>query len=155
MSCRLLITEPTGEERTMELRQGPLTLGRSEANALSYPDERALSRKHAVFEQAGGRWTVQDLKSRNGTFVNGKKLVDRYVLSDGDEIRIATLRLVYNQEEPATGDVTFESGDNLGLNSTSQVTRLDTILAQSLQALIEVDPIVKTNIPDFKIEPVY
>ena len=35
-----------------------------------------VSRRHAEFRLANGRWTVTDAKSRFGTFVNGQKLTD-------------------------------------------------------------------------------
>lgn len=57
--------------------------------------EEMVSRRHARVEMHGGVVTIQDLRSTNGTFVNGEK-VQRAVLSEGDRVLIGTsiLKLV-------------------------------------------------------------
>ncbi|MCK5551551.1 MAG: FHA domain-containing protein [Deltaproteobacteria bacterium] len=50
-------------------------------------DDSSVSREHAIIERRDGRFVLEDLKSTNGTFVNGE-FVDVYVLNHGDKIRI-------------------------------------------------------------------
>lgn len=58
--------------------------------------ERGVSRQHAVLYQSGSRFYVEDLSSRNGTFVNGQRLepFQARPVDHGDEIRLGTLPLV-------------------------------------------------------------
>lgn len=57
-------------------------------------DDVTVSRKHAVFRRSGGTFSVQDVGSLNGTYVN-RDLVDEAVLSTGDEVQIGKFRLVF------------------------------------------------------------
>jgi len=77
----------------LELRCGPqpLVIGRNERCALLLPaDADKVSRQHARFSSLAGRWSLADLKSRWGTFLNGKRLVpgEPLQLVEGDLIRI-------------------------------------------------------------------
>jgi DNA-binding NtrC family response regulator len=59
--------------RAMALEEDGVVLGRQEGSDFVLPDER-VSREHARFRFEKGRWTVSDLSSRNGTFVDGVKV---------------------------------------------------------------------------------
>jgi pSer/pThr/pTyr-binding forkhead associated (FHA) protein len=54
-----------------------------------------VSRIHLVFERIGDGWTVRDLDSTNGTFVNGRRLSSERPVRPGDEIRLGETRLVF------------------------------------------------------------
>jgi len=58
--------------------------------------ERGVSRQHAILYQSGNQFYVEDLSSRNGTFVNGQRLepFQAHPVDHGDEIRLGTLPLV-------------------------------------------------------------
>ncbi|SNT50661.1 FHA domain-containing protein [Asanoa hainanensis] len=71
-----------------------ITLGSADSNDLAVPTDRRLSRLHAVFERYTAGWSVRDLGSRNGTFVNGQRVWHERVLADGDEIRAGGSRFV-------------------------------------------------------------
>jgi len=58
-------------------------------------DDPMLSRRHIRIDLSGAAPTVEDLRSRNGTQLNGRALVDRATLNDGDRIRIGTRELVF------------------------------------------------------------
>jgi transcriptional regulator with GAF, ATPase, and Fis domain len=63
--------------------------------ALRVPDPR-LSSGHARITHVYGRWIVEDLESRNGTFVNGRR-VPRAPLVDGDLIEVGQTFLLYRE----------------------------------------------------------
>lgn len=70
-----------------------LSIGRGADNALVIKDSSA-SRHHAVIlERAPGEYQLTDLGSRNGTLVNGRRLVGPHALSDGDAIEIGEARI--------------------------------------------------------------
>ena len=74
------------------LAEGEHILGRDPDLALCF-DSSKVSRHHARLQVEGGRVTLEDLGSKNGTSVNGHRLEAPVVLSDGDEIALGSLRL--------------------------------------------------------------
>ena len=77
----------------------PFELGRgNEADiVLSDPE---VSRRHARFESHNGVVYVEDLKSRNGTFLNGRRVSEAIEIREGDEIDVGTTRLVVTSVRP-------------------------------------------------------
>lgn len=69
------------------------SVGSSEAADVVVTDD-SVSRVHALLEWLGGSWFVQDLGSRNGTFVNGERVQVRRAVRTGDEVRLGRARLV-------------------------------------------------------------
>lgn len=53
-----------------------------------------MSRKHAVFERGAEGFSVRDLNSLNGTYLNMEQ-VESAMLHDGDEVRIGKYQLTY------------------------------------------------------------
>jgi DNA-binding CsgD family transcriptional regulator len=78
---------PLGSER--------MTVGTLESNDLVVEGD-GVSRVHAVFERIGDAWCVRDLGSRNGTFVNGGRVIGERAVHSGDEILLGRLRLVFH-----------------------------------------------------------
>lgn len=58
-------------------------------------DSGAVSRQHAKIRRDGDRFVIEDLKSRNGTFVNGHLLAEPQKLTDGEMIRICDLEFAF------------------------------------------------------------
>ena len=54
-----------------------------------------VSRRHARIDVAGGRATVEDLESRNGTFVRGRRIQGATPLADGDEVSFGPEPVVF------------------------------------------------------------
>jgi pSer/pThr/pTyr-binding forkhead associated (FHA) protein len=80
------------ELRALDAEQ--LTVGTLESNDLVV-DADGVSRVHAVFQRFGDTWCVRDLGSRNGTFVNGGRIVGDRALHPGDEVVLGRLRLLF------------------------------------------------------------
>src|SRR5579862_5924474 len=70
----LVIRNIDGKTITIPLDHVRITLGRSSANELCYPDDAGLSRQHLALTRTNGEWTVEDLGSKNGTVVNGRRI---------------------------------------------------------------------------------
>lgn len=58
-----------------------------------------MSRQHCRIEPDGERWLVVDLDSRNGTFVNGRR-ISRHHLRDGDRLHVGDSVLIFTQSAP-------------------------------------------------------
>jgi len=93
-----------------------MTIGRDATNAivLSAP---AISRFHAEVEKVGQRYRVRDLRSSNGTFVNGKAVAGDTWVQPGDAIQIGPYRFVVADGEFSQSDQSEGvSVDIVGLN---------------------------------------
>jgi pSer/pThr/pTyr-binding forkhead associated (FHA) protein len=81
-----LLLESGGERRELEVT-GPITIGRSRT-ATVYLDDKTLSREHTRFYLDHGRAFVQDLGSKNGTYLNGTLLKKAEALEHGDRVKV-------------------------------------------------------------------
>lgn len=86
-----------GEVSEWALGSFQLTIGRRPDNNIVV-DDRHVSGRHAVVGCEQGRYYVEDLKSSNGTLLNGKP-VRRAWLGDADSVRIGGLELVFVDEQ--------------------------------------------------------
>jgi pSer/pThr/pTyr-binding forkhead associated (FHA) protein len=59
-------------------------------------DSPGVSRRHALIRIAGNVATLEDLGSKNGTFVADRRLDSAAALADGDTIRVGSLQLRFN-----------------------------------------------------------
>ena len=95
-------------QREVALAEGENILGRG-TDSLVWIDAQSVSRRHARVMVASGLATLEDLGSKNGTFVNGVRLGSAVALRDGDELRIGNVPMtlkVYSKPsstETATG----------------------------------------------------
>lgn len=105
MLAYLELLTSSGRE-LVPLGEARLTVGKAEDNGFTIASDKAVSRLHAVFEPYGSGWCVRDLGSRNGTFVNGERLLGDQVLHHGDEVRLGTTRLVFRTDTPAEPTMT-------------------------------------------------
>ena len=77
----------------VSLGPDPILIGRDPQNDVVL-DDRRVSRKHAEIRLRLGRYTLYDLQSTNGTYVNGRRVAEK-VLDDGDRISIGGLELLF------------------------------------------------------------
>jgi hypothetical protein len=73
------------------LASGQITLGRSSSCQLVFDDD-TVSRRHAALVFKHGAWHVVDLGSSNGTYVNGRRVIEAEV-RPGDELALGGARL--------------------------------------------------------------
>ncbi len=81
-------------------------IGRDEALSLQVLDA-SVSRKHLRiwFEKKRNRYFAEDMQSKHGVFVNGRRVVESTAWTDGDEILIGNTTLLYT-------DVDFDSRES-------------------------------------------
>jgi len=95
-----LVFEKEGAAREWDLGSFLIAIGRRPDNNIVL-DDKFVSGRHAVVGFEHGRYYVEDLKSSNGTLLNGKP-VQRATLGDGDVIRIGALEIRF-VDRPAAG----------------------------------------------------
>lgn len=78
-----------------------VSIGRSSDCTIPIKD-RYLSRRHAEIVVVGGEWTLKDLGSANGTYLNGTRVEADHPLRSGDRIRLGDTELVFLAAEHTT-----------------------------------------------------
>src|SRR5918996_3189281 len=102
---RLLAVTGIMSGEVFPLAAAEVTFGRDPANTICFPDP-ALSRQHCTFTRDESGWTLRDLGSSNGTFVNGAQ-ISAYRLAEGDRIAVggSVLLFVRGGGPPANVDI--------------------------------------------------
>ncbi len=95
---RLTIEDDEGNQTSLPLAHADYTLGRDADSAIRLTD-RNVSRHHAKLSSKSGEWTILDLKSYNGTFVNGIRVAETQTLGSGDIVQLGDYRLELVDEE--------------------------------------------------------
>jgi hypothetical protein len=101
----LLHERPRAPKALIEQRDGPnvslgpdpVLIGRDPQNDVVL-DDRRVSRKHAEIRLRLGRYTLYDLQSTNGTYVNGRRVAEK-VLDDGDTISVGGLEITFRSAD--------------------------------------------------------
>jgi len=99
----LVLSSPDGSSLEMPAKD-EIVIGREDPISEVFPDvdltglggmENGVSRKHAVIHRAGADYTVEDMGSTNGTYINKKKIQPHapQTIKPGDEIRFGKLAL--------------------------------------------------------------
>jgi len=91
-----LVLVKDGQETSYPLTRDTYTVGRHRNNDIVVSDPK-VSSFHARFDRTLEGFVLVDLRSRNGSFVNGKR-VDAVVLQTGDEVRLGTAKLRYKMD---------------------------------------------------------
>ena len=89
------------EGRQVPLAQGENVVGRA-SDAEVWLDAPSVSRNHARITVSGQDATVEDLESKNGTFVGGDRITTPCRLADGDQIRLGSVVVTF-RIPPAPG----------------------------------------------------
>jgi phosphoserine phosphatase RsbU/P len=130
-SREFILRDLEGRTSTVTLTDDRVTLGRSTQNQLSYPDDVGLSRQHLALNYADGKWTVEDLKSKNGSLLNGEPLKGLMPFNPGDRVAAGHLTIEFAgvEQSPAQGTVVFVEGEATETGtSTTVVANLDGVL---------------------------
>src|SRR5438128_8517025 len=83
----IIISEKGGAERKESFDKNEINVGRVQGNDLMLPKGN-VSKHHARLLYRDGRFIVTDLKSTNGTYVNGRKIAQATIVREGDKIYI-------------------------------------------------------------------
>jgi DNA-binding NtrC family response regulator len=126
-----------------------VTIGRGEERSAARRDEhgvkalsvrlpgRSLSAAHARLVRVGNSWAIEDLESRNGTFVNGQR-VERAVLDPDDLCEVGHILLRVNPSVPTTLEAPFDVDTEKAAGDVR--TTLDPALAAQFDALARIAP---------------
>jgi len=128
----LIVREGVSPRRQWPLQRSVVVIGR-DADCQVVIDDRQASRQHARIVQTGDGHVLEDMGSKNGTFLNGQPLTTPTLLKDGDEIGIAFAARLAFVDAGATAPLMFEAG-------TEPLLRLDTAAKRVWIMGKELDP---------------
>ncbi|MGB0678991.1 MAG: ATPase, T2SS/T4P/T4SS family [Polyangiales bacterium] len=96
----IVITDKGGEQRKMNFTRNEVTIGRVQGNDIVLPKGN-VSKHHSRIVLKDGRFIVVDIKSTNGTYVNGRKITSPLVVRPGDKVYIGDFILVIEEAQEA------------------------------------------------------
>ena len=99
-SCSLEFLTGGRRGESIPLAKDRVLLGRHPSCDVALADT-SVSRHHAVLLREGTGFAIEDLRSRNGTLVNGRRLSGKRSLEAGDEILLGGERLAFRTPRPA------------------------------------------------------
>jgi two-component system, NtrC family, sensor kinase len=111
-----------------ELEEGMMGLGRDSSNFVQVHDTE-VSRRHAEIRREGNIYSLVDLGSSNGTYVNGEK-IDRHELSSGDRLQVGSTLILFT--DPGDSPDSDLSGkiDIVMRSNTSENSRIVRSMSQ-------------------------
>jgi hypothetical protein len=108
-------------------------------------DDRQVSRKHAIIKKTEKGYTIEDLDSKNGTFLNGIAVDSPMVLQDGDIIQVALAVKVMFLGSDATIPLSMSEAAQMGLGRL----RMDDQAHRVWIKDIEIEP--PLSLPQFRL----
>lgn len=124
---RLICTSESAPRKEYILNSLPLVIGRGAESGLRLDDRWVSRRNCEIFEVDGVLW-VRDLKSANGTLLNGSPVIESH-LTPGDELAVGmtTFVVAYGEDQPSppvTGStLVLREAAALALRIANQITR--------------------------------
>ncbi|MFQ6069934.1 MAG: SpoIIE family protein phosphatase [Candidatus Aminicenantales bacterium] len=146
MSQLFIYPPKEGEEFSYPVQKEKITIGRSEENDIPIHDPFS-SGKHAFIIRSGDKYLIQDNNSKNGTFLNGKRVKGKVELHRGDEILIGSTRIVFGQELATKVEVVEEPAAEKKVNTMIQLseilhkTEVDTTLKATSLTPLDIERI--------------
>ncbi|HEY7094746.1 MAG TPA: FHA domain-containing protein [Ktedonobacterales bacterium] len=93
-----------GQTREVPLDGRDIAIGRSPTCDIMLEDDQLVSRRHALLRYNGSEYTIVDLGSSNGTFLNEEETHEETPLRDGDLIGIGEYEILYSKSAPISPD---------------------------------------------------
>ncbi len=109
---RLYITNGPDKGRSFDLKGDTIHIGRSPDNNIQMKD-KSVSRKHLKIIRRGDKCFVEDLKSKNGTFINGNQISpgDEFEVNEGLPVTIGSIVISLGEEYPTEELAIQDSAD--------------------------------------------
>src|SRR6266480_7392337 len=128
MNPRLVSIAGPFKGGTVTLTEEEVLVGRDPSNQLCIGDS-SVSWRHCLIQRDAGRFSIKDLDSRNGTFIDGVPVKER-ALEDGDQIKIGDcvfLFLLHEDETAATSSPVELANGILVTRAMVQLRRADAL----------------------------
>ena len=137
MNPRLVAINGSLKGSTFPLNEAQISIGRESASSVSL-SHNSVSRRHCLIKRNGDEFTICDLDSFNGTFVNGVPVKEQ-TLVHADQIKIGSIALLFligESENPSSGNLVQLDDSSVVAHSTRQM-RPETLLHETDRALLQ------------------
>ncbi len=108
----LRVIKGSAPGQLLELTGERMVIGRH-PNCEIVLDNVAVSRHHAQILESHGNYYIEDLRSRNRTYLNGAPVEGRTELKDADELRVCDVLMSFHRQMPALDDLPGSSGQSI------------------------------------------
>ena len=136
MNPRLVAINGSLKGSTFPLNEAQVSIGRESASSVSL-SHNSVSRRHCLIKRNGDEFTICDLDSFNGTFVNGVPVKEQ-TLVHADQIKIGSIALLFltgESEDPSSGSLVQLDDSSVVAHSTKQL-RPATLLHETERVLL-------------------
>ncbi len=116
------ISEKGGEQRRVEFDKSEVTIGRVQGNDIILPKGN-VSKRHSRIVLKDGKFIIVDIKSTNGTYVNGRKITSPLVIKPTDKIYIGDFILTVDEGGAGESASTAAGGPDLGSAPPAMTSR--------------------------------
>jgi len=113
---KLHVYPKRGEVLHFMLKDKKISLGRASDNDIPIADPFCSSR-HAFISPSDTGYMIRDNGSKNGTFLNGKKIQSEIKLKKGDEILLGSTRVIFDKEISTNVEVTDSPSSSPNVNT--------------------------------------
>jgi len=137
-------SQGSASSQVFELTKSEIIIGRDDAADLTIASQ-SVSRRHARLMRDGDTYTIEDLGSSNGTFINGQKLSGRHTLKTGDQVGLGKA-IVMAYEAPKVKEVPEESA------KTVYRPRTPVAVSGSMQTMIGMEPMMASKVDSGPIQ---
>ena len=145
MAAKLKVRPAEGEPYEMEIGN-TATIGRSRENTISLHANPHVSRQHAVIRCHNAyQFQITDLGSRNGTFVNGRRVITPTILTHGAVIRITNNELIFEQSDEISEDTTFDATLAAGPESTHDQSAVVAVMVCDIRGFSTVSELLSED----------
>jgi serine phosphatase RsbU (regulator of sigma subunit)/pSer/pThr/pTyr-binding forkhead associated (FHA) protein len=130
---------------TIPLEGEKFVLGRN-ADCQVVLNVPAVSREHAVIRRVQGKFFIEDLKSRNGTFVNNQEVTARTLLKDNDRIKICDNLMAFMESaprKPLPDDLRRTIAAAPEVEEEESSSTVEATISQSSKQILEAQPAEK------------
>ncbi len=142
MQAKLKVRPAEGEPFEIEVGN-TATIGRSRDNTISLHRGQHVSRQHAIIRCHNAfQYQIMDLGSRNGTFVNGRRVITPTVLTHGAVIRITNNEIVFEQFEKTTQDASYDVTLAAGTDATQDQNAIVAVMVCDIRGFSTLSEIL-------------
>jgi pilus assembly protein CpaF len=144
----VVITEKGGSQKRLSFEEPEVTIGRVPGNDVVLPKGN-VSKRHSRIVLKDSRFIVVDLKSTNGTYVNGRKITSPLVVKEGDKIYIGDFILTLEGDPAlqAPSDA-MRPPSMLPMNDDGPATGTNGHAQDSLTSAVSAPPPLPSRAPE-------
>ncbi len=148
--AKLVVTR-NGQAREFLLKKPDITIGRAPSNDIALSGDQLASRRHALIRFDGVNFTIRDVGSANGTYINGVELRAPTPLRNGDHIGVGEHEIVFftvnadEEAEPVTVTIAPPEGTSGTFGTVAVPGHADTLEPSSPWATVGDSQVAASN----------